>query len=80
MESIMRHMANIKRLFTSILEAGFVFVGFIVLVYLLLGADSGPYVASVIANISLMIDAVGRESLVALALAFGLGLALKRRL
>ena len=63
---------SVQRVFRQIAEAGFVFVGFVVLIYLLLGEQSGDFVTSVIANISVLVNVITPEVLGAI----GLGLAL----
>ncbi|MFN0114417.1 MAG: hypothetical protein ACKVPY_07060 [Paracoccaceae bacterium] len=79
METFLRHLNAVKRLFLAVTETGFALIGLIVLAYLLLGADAGPYVTSVVANLSLLIDAIGEETLIAIAIVLALGLALRRR-
>ncbi len=59
-------------LFLRLTQAGFVFVAFIVLIYILLGADAGPYVGSVIANLTGLIAAVGPQALVGIAIVLAL--------
>ena len=65
-------LALVKGLFLRLTEAGFVFVAFIVLIYILLGADAGPYVGSVIANLTGLIAAVGSQALVGIAIVLAL--------
>ena len=60
----------ILTLFYKVAEIAMLFVGLVVLVYILLGKDAGPYAISVVANISLFIGAIGTQTLVALALVF----------
>ena len=67
-----RALNSAKELFLRLTEAGFVFVGFIVLVYILLGADSGPYVGSVIANLTALVAAVTPQALVGIAIVLAL--------
>ena len=67
-----RTLAQVTGLFLRITQAGFVFVGFIVLIYILLGADSGGYVVSVIGNLTGLITAVGPQSLVGIAIVLAL--------
>ena len=67
-----RSLAQVTGLFLRITEAGFVFVGLIVLVYVLLGADSGSYVLSVISNLTGLIAAIGPQSLVGIAIVLAL--------
>ncbi len=68
MEELLRYLASVKRLFVALAETGFGLVAFIVLLYLLLGADAGPYVVSVIANLTLLIDAISPQGLIAIAI------------
>ena len=67
-----RGLASVTGLFLRITEAGFVLVGFIVLIYILLGAGSGPYVVSVVGNLTGLIDEVGPQSLVGIAIVLAL--------
>ncbi len=70
--TLARALASAQELFLRLTEAGFVLVGFIVLVYILLGADSGPYVGSVIANLTGLITAVTPQALVGIAIVLAL--------
>jgi hypothetical protein len=70
--TIARGLASVTGLFLRITEAGFVFVGFIVLVYVLLGADSGSYVLSVVSNLTGLIAAIGPQALVGIAIVLAL--------
>ncbi len=79
MDEILRHLANVRRLLLAVTETGFALFGLIVLAYLLLGADAGPYVTSVMVNLSLLIDAIGTQTLIAIAIILALALLLKRR-
>ena len=67
-----RSLASVTGLFLRITEAGFVLVGFIVLIYILLGAGSGPYVVSVVGNLTGLIAEVGPQSLVGIAIVLAL--------
>ena len=53
-------------------KTGLSLVGLIILVYLLLGEGSGPYVVSVITNISLFVSAVTPQALIAFVVVAGL--------
>jgi hypothetical protein len=70
MEELLRQLNNLKRVFFAVAEVGFAFVALIVLAYILLGADAGPFALSVISNLSLLIDAVGQQTLIAVAIVF----------
>ena len=54
-------------------------VALFVLIYLLLGETSGSYVISVVANLSLLVSAVTPQSLIGIAIIFGLYLIWKNR-
>lgn len=79
MERMMATLKAMRDVFLRVTETGLAFVALIVLVYILLGEHSGDYVISVIANISLLIDAISPQTLIAVVLAAGLVLILKRR-
>lgn len=78
MDDILRHLVTVKRAFVALTEAGYALVAFIILIYLLLGADAGPYVVSVITNLTLLIQAFGTQTLVAVAIVFA-AISLTRR-
>lgn len=71
-DRLSRVLASVKALFLRITEAGFVFVAFVVLIYILLGADSGSYVISVVSNLTGLIASIGPQSLVGIALVLAL--------
>ena len=79
MEKFLRMMSTLKSLFYQVTETGFAFVAFIVLVYLLLGEDSGAYVISVIANLTLLIGAITPEALIGIAVAAALLYLVRKR-
>jgi len=72
-------LALVTGLLLRLTEAGLVFVGFLVLVYILLGAEAGPYVGSVIANLSALVAAVTPQALVGVAIVAAVVLVLRRR-
>ncbi|MDG2258074.1 MAG: hypothetical protein P8L68_06240 [Paracoccaceae bacterium] len=72
MDKFVSLMGTLRTIFRQVTETGFVFVGFVVLVYLLLGEQSGDFVTSVIANISVMVNIITPPVLGAI----GLGIAL----
>ena len=74
MDAILRHLADVRRLFITVAQTGFALFALIVLLYLLLGADAGPWVGSVIANLSILIDAIGQQALIAIAIIFAAAL------
>ncbi len=69
----MEAIGHVTRLFLKMIEAGFVLVLLIVLFYVLLGADAGPYVGSVIGNLHVLVAAVSPQALVGVAVALTLG-------
>jgi hypothetical protein len=72
-------LALVTGLFLRLTEAGFAFVGFIVLVHILLGAEAGPYVGSVIANLTGLVAAIGSQALVGVAIVLALLYAVRRK-
>jgi hypothetical protein len=72
MDKFLTFMSSIKTVFRQVTETGFVFIGFIVLVYLLLGEQSGGFVTGVIANLAVMVNVITPTVLGAI----GLGIAL----
>ena len=79
MEKFRRTLNTLRSLFLQVTETGFALIGFIVLVYLLLGEDSGPYVISVMANVILVVNAVTPPALVGIAIVLALVYLVKRR-
>ncbi len=68
----MRLVDSVRGLFLRLIETGYVFVAFIVLIYILLGADSGVYVLSVVSNLTSLIALIGPQSLVGIAIVLAL--------
>ena len=62
-----------------ILEAGGLFIGLIVLVYLLLGTGSGPFVEGVISNIGTFVAAVTPQALIGVAIVVAITQVMGRR-
>jgi hypothetical protein len=79
MDALLRHLADVRRLFIAVAQTGFALIALIVLLYLLLGADAGPWVGSVIANLSILVDAIGQQALIAIAIIFAAALIWKGR-
>jgi hypothetical protein len=77
--TLSRLLASFTGLFLRLVEAGLIFVAFIVLIYILLGADSGSYVISVVSNLTGLIGAIGPQALVGIALVLALVYLVKRR-
>ena len=72
MDNLSRRLAALQNIIISVTKTGLSLVGLIILVYLLLGEDSGPYVVSVITNISLFVSAVTSQALIAFVIVAGL--------
>lgn len=79
MQKILSTLQATKTVLLRVAETGLVLVGFIVIVYLLLGEDSGPYVISVIANLSLFVSAVSSEAILGVAILAALVLFLRKK-
>tara|TARA_B100001175_G_C18995728_1_gene396515 strand:+ start:45 stop:287 length:243 start_codon:yes stop_codon:yes gene_type:complete len=71
-DNLSRRLAALQNIIISVTKTGLSLVGLIILVYLLLGEDSGPYVVSVITNISLFVSAVTSQALIAFVIVAGL--------
>jgi len=72
-------LASVTGLFLRLTEAGFALIGLIVLVYILLGADAGPYVGSVITNLTALVAAFTPQALVGIAIVLALLHLVRRR-
>lgn len=72
MDGLMQFVSKVKDWLAQITEAGYVLLSFIVLLYILLGAESGSFVISVMANLLLLIAAVTPQVLVAVAIVVAL--------
>ena len=68
-----------KTMLFRICEILALLVGLLILVYLLLGEDSGTYVIGVVTNVALFVSAVTPQSLIGIALIFGMYLIWKNR-
>lgn len=74
----MAWLDRITGLFLKVIEAGAVLVLLIVLLYILLGADAGPWVVSVIANLQALVAALSPQAVVGVAVVLTLGWIAKR--
>ena len=79
MHKILSAFQSVKMVLLRVAETGLALIGFIVIVYLLLGEDSGPYVISVITNISLFMSAVSSEAILGIAIIAALVLFLRKK-
>ncbi len=68
MDEFLTGVERFKTLFLRVGEIGALAVGFIVLIYLLLGENSGDIVIGVIANISVMVNVLTPNVLIGAAL------------
>jgi hypothetical protein len=72
-------MSGLRDFAWKILEAGFLLIGLIILVYLLLGTGSGAFVEGVIANLGALVAAVTPQALIGVAIVVAITQILKRR-
>ncbi|HSG37872.1 MAG TPA: hypothetical protein VLA27_10580 [Paracoccaceae bacterium] len=79
MDRFQNALAKLQGLFLKAAEVMAVLVALIVLVYILLGEDAGPYVTGVVTNLSLLIFAITPQTIIAIALVICLYIALKKR-
>lgn len=79
MDTLLAGIQTLKTFVLRLTELGFVMVGFIVLVYLLLGENSGDFVISVIANLSILVDILTPNVLIGLALVLFMGVLWRQR-
>lgn len=78
MDGLIRTVSTVKNWLFQLTEAGFVLVLFIILIYILLGAGSGPFVIGVVSNILLLVNAVTPPTLVAAAIVLAMAVVVKR--
>lgn len=79
MFKILNALQSAKSVLLRVAETGLALIGFIVVVYLLLGEDAGPYVLSVITNISLFMSAVTSEAILGIAIIVALVFFLRKK-
>ena len=65
---IINNLRNFSSLFWELTKAGTLIVLLIVLVFLLLGDGSGPYVRSVILNIGELISVITSEAIIGISI------------
>ena len=61
---------TITELFWTASEAGLALISLILVVYLLLGGDSGTFTLSVVGNLSALIEALTPQAIVSVAIIF----------
>jgi hypothetical protein len=76
---LLASLQNLRAVLWRLLEAGGLFIGLIVLVYLLLGTGSGPFVQGVIANIGTLVAAVTPQALIGVAIVVAVTQIMTRR-
>ena len=76
---VLASLQMLRAVLWRVLEAGGLLVGLIVLVYLLLGAGSGPFVQGVIANIGILVAAVTPQALIGVAIVVAITQVMARR-
>ena len=67
-DNIIKRINSFSLFLLELAKAGVLIIGIIVLVFLLLGDGSGPYVKSVILNIGELITIVTSETIIGIAL------------
>ena len=68
MTKLIEWLTTLRGFFLAVAETGLALVAFVLVVYLLLGGDSGDYVISVVTNVGLLVQAISAQAMVALAL------------
>jgi len=63
-------LKKITALFLTASEAGLALVSLILVIYLLLGGNSGDFTLSVVSNLSLLVEALTPQAIVSVAIVF----------
>jgi hypothetical protein len=61
-------LKRLTALFLRVAETGLALVAVLLVLYLLLGGESGSFVLSVVANVGHLVDAISAQAIVTLAL------------
>ena len=69
----------VREILWRVLEAGFLLIGLVVLVYLLLGTGSGAFVQGVIANLGEVVSALTPQTVIGVAIVVAITNVLQRR-
>jgi hypothetical protein len=77
-EKVLNWLSWLITLCMKVVEAGFVLVLLSVLLYILLGADAGIYVGSIVINVKMLIYALTPQAVVGIAIVLTLGWIAKR--
>ena len=72
-EKVLNWLSWLITLCMKVVEAGFVLVLLSVLLYILLGADAGLYVGSIVINVKMLIYALTPQAVVGIAIVLTLG-------
>ena len=72
MKRLNQAFKSLNEFFFILIKTGLLLLGLIVLVYILMGDNSGKYVFSVIENIGILNNKISSQSIVALILVVGL--------
>jgi hypothetical protein len=78
-DAILIRLRLVTDLIWQVLEAGFLLIGAIVLVYLLLGAGSGAFVLGVVANLTALVTALTPQTFIGVAIVVAIAQVLGRR-
>ncbi len=71
MKRLNQAFVSINELFFKVIKLGTLLLGLIILIYLLMGESSGPYVVSVIENIGILVSAITSQALIAIIIVAG---------
>ena len=77
-EKVLNWLSWLITLCMKVVEAGFVLVLLSVLLYILLGADAGLYVGSIVINVKMLVYALTPQAVVGIAIVLTLGWIAKR--
>lgn len=77
-EKTLKRITWIIAVIMKVIEAGFVLVLLSVLLYILLGADAGLYVGSIVINLKLLVEAFTPQAVIGVAIVLTLGWIAKR--
>ena len=77
-EKVLNWLSWLITLCMKVVEAGFVLVLLSVLLYILLGADAGLYVGSIVINVKMLIYALTPQAVVGISIVLTLGWIAKR--
>ena len=72
-------LKKITALFMTVSQTGLALVSLVLVIYLLLGGDSGPFILSVVENLSSLVEALTPQALLSIAIVFVAYVWLKRK-